>query len=330
MRSRTKQIVKRLFPLCFLGLVVFSYPISTPATETDGPHSLPVVYEKWKGSLTRGTPFGVPLHVESMDRDGRIVGTVYGLFDEDMGDLAKILCDPVSWGEIAILHLNVKGFAVGTGRGKGEIILYVGRKYYQPLARARRLCFRHQVETLGKDILQISLTGDQGACGGRNDRLRLEALSVGPGQSFVCITYACELSVFARMMISGYFQTIGRKKTGFTVVGVDKEGCPIHVRGLRGLLERNAMRYYLAVRAYLDTRNVPEEERFEKRLNRWFLLTEGHHDQLYEYDKAYYLACKKKEWENSLRLQRSINQGKRASPSGWRQGWSCGPESSGR
>ena len=78
MRSRTKQIVKRLFPLCFLGLVVFSCPISTPATETDGPHSVPVEYEKWKGCLAHQTPFGVSLHVESMDRDGRIVGKIYG------------------------------------------------------------------------------------------------------------------------------------------------------------------------------------------------------------------------------------------------------------
>jgi hypothetical protein len=329
-RSRTRQIVKRLFPLCFLGLVVFSYPISSPATETDGPPSLPGVYEKWKECLAHGTPFGVPLRVESVDRDGRIVGKVYGLFDEDMEDLAKIFCDPVSWGEIAILHLNVKGFAARSGQGKGEIILYVGRKYYQPLARAHQLRFRHEVETIGGNALQISLTGDQGACGGRNDRLRLEALSVGPGQSFVCITYACELDVLATMMVSGYFRTLGRKKIGFTVVGVDKKGCPIHVRGLRGLLERNAMRYYLAVRAYLDTRHVPEEDRFEKRLNRWFDLTEGHHAQLYEYDRAYYLACKKKERENSLQLQRSINQGKTASLSGCWRGWSRGSESSGR
>ncbi len=308
MRSRTRQIVKRLFPVCFLGLVAFVDPVLLLATETDGHHSLPVVYEKWKKCLGPDAPDGMPLRIESADRAGRIVGRVYGLFDEDIGALAEVFCDPACWGEIAILHLNVKGFALHSVQGRKEIVLYVGRKHYEPLSKAHRLRFAYEVETVGSQHIEVSLTGGQGIWGGRKPRLRLEAVSVGSGQSFACMTYSCGFGVIERMMVSGYLQTLGRKKIGFSVVGADEQGRPIYVRGTRGMLERNAVRYYLAVKAYLDTRHIQAEDRFERRLNRWFDLTGRYHAQLYEYDRTYYLACKKKEWENTRQLQRSIEE----------------------
>jgi hypothetical protein len=62
------------------------------------------------------------------------------------------------------------------------------------------------------------------------------------------------------------------------------------------MVERNAMRYYLAVVAYLGTLSLPSHERFEKRLADWFTFTERHTRQLHELEWTEYLAVKRREY----------------------------------
>src|SRR3546814_16967541 len=53
--------------------------------------------------------------------------------------------------------------------------------------------------------------------------------------------------VAGRMAMQAYLATAGSAKVGFTVTGKDGHGQPIHIGGMRGAIERNAMRYYLAI-----------------------------------------------------------------------------------
>ncbi len=69
------------------------------------------------------------------------------------------------------------------------------------------------------------------------------------------------------------------------------------------MIERNAVRYHLAVKAYLDTLGVSEPQRFERRLEHWFELTSGYRTQLFEMERDEYLRCKRQEGANQLRLQ---------------------------
>ena len=73
--------------------------------------------------------------------------------------------------------------------------------------------------------------------------------------------------------------------------------------GVRGSLERNAVRYYLAIQAYMDTINIPPDQRFEKRNSRWYDLTARFPRQLYELDKGEYIANKRREHGNQRMLQ---------------------------
>ena len=50
-------------------------------------------------------------------------------------------------------------------------------------------------------------------------------------------------------------------KVGFTVVGHSPDGKPIYVDDFRGALERNAMRYYLCIEAYLTSLSAPPDGR---------------------------------------------------------------------
>ena len=64
-------------------------------------------------------------------------------------------------------------------------------------------------------------------------------------------------------------------------------------RGVRGAVERNTMRYYLAIDAYLDGLSAPPADQLEKRLQTWFTATEKYPRQLHEIDRATYLDMKR-------------------------------------
>ena len=103
-------------------------------------------------------------------------------------------------------------------------------------------------------------------------------------------------------MTSTYFATKGRDKVGFTWVS-DGDEPPQLVRGIRGVLERNTMRYYLAFEAYLHALGSPEPQRFETSLERWFSHTELFARQLREVSHDDYIAMKRGQY---LRQQDSI------------------------
>jgi hypothetical protein len=79
---------------------------------------------------------------------------------------------------------------------------------------------------------------------------------------------------------------------GFTVLGKTPEGQPDYIRGLRGLVERNAMRYFLTLDAYLS---APGPEQADRRQRRWFAAAEQYPRQLHEVDLDTYLALKRED-----------------------------------
>jgi hypothetical protein len=94
------------------------------------------------------------------------------------------------------------------------------------------------------------------------------------------------------MAMKTYMNTIGARKVGFTVVGKRNDGSTVHIGDVRGALERNAMRYFLAVDACVSTAALPAERRFEERLARWFDETERYPLQLHEMERNEYVAGK--------------------------------------
>ena len=95
----------------------------------------------------------------------------------------------------------------------------------------------------------------------------------------------------------GYLATVARDKIGFTVTGQTAAGGARYIQGLRGVMERNTMRYYLAVDAYLASLGVAAPEQFESRLRHWFDSSEQYAAQLHEMDRAQYLELKHREMQ---------------------------------
>ena len=93
-----------------------------------------------------------------------------------------------------------------------------------------------------------------------------------------------------------YLNTVARDKVGFSVDPGTGGEPPQPVGGMRGAVERNTMRYYLAVDAFLGTLSTPPEARMEKSLRDWFAATEAYPRQLHEMDQNEYLVMKRKEY----------------------------------
>ncbi|NPT53878.1 hypothetical protein GNZ13_04465, partial [Paraburkholderia sp. 5N] len=72
---------------------------------------------------------------------------------------------------------------------------------------------------------------------------------------------------------------------------------------VRGLVERNTMRYYLAIDAYLGALSSTPDKRLEQRLTTWFDATEQYPRQLHEVDRQAYMQMKYKEYERQQAAQ---------------------------
>ena len=107
--------------------------------------------------------------------------------------------------------------------------------------------------------------------------------------------YAYTLGTMARLATDAYLAGAGREKVGFSVVQRRPDGSPVYADGVRGMVERGAMRYFLAVDAYLDSLRAPPGQALETRLRGWYAAT-ARYPQLRERISAdEYLEMKRRE-----------------------------------
>jgi hypothetical protein len=163
------------------------------------------------------------------------------------------------------------------------------------LSDAYRVDFAYRVNAASADYLLVQLAADSGPLSTRNYRINLEAVPLDARRSFLHMSYAYAYGFAARVAIQGYLATLGAGKVGFSVVERRPDGQVVYVDNVRGVVERNTMRYYLAIEAYLGAYAAPPSEQLEKRLRDWFAATERYALQLHEMDQAEYLEMKRKE-----------------------------------
>lgn len=275
-----------LFWACLLGV------LSGPALAQDD-----WLRDSWR-EVIAASPFAEPLQVASEERPHSVSGQVHARLEYPFADLAEALGTPAAWCEVLLLHLNVKGcFRDEAGVG-AALRLYVGRRHYEPLADAERLELLWHLAAVEPTYLEMVLEGDRGPYGTRAFRLRLRAVPDLDGTSLVQLRYSLVYGLTARLALRSYFAFGGRDRVGFSREAGEAGRL---VGGMRGMIERNVMRFYLALVAHLETRALPESERLEASLSRWFALTERYPVQLRELDRASYLEIKRREYARQRR-----------------------------
>jgi hypothetical protein len=155
--------------------------------------------------------------------------------------------------------------------------------------------FAYHVDSVGNDYFSVVLQAPTGPLSTRNLRILMEAVPYEDHRSLLHMTYAYSYGRAARWAMQGYLATIGSAKLGFSIVGRSTDGQAIRAGGTRGVLERNTMRYYLAIEAYLAVDRLPASQQAQQSLQDWFTATERYPQQLHEIDRAAYIDMKLRE-----------------------------------
>jgi hypothetical protein len=261
--------------------------------------SLRAKYEALQDQLAH-SQFDRPLYLESTQSPGQLRGDVYALVEYPFAMVAATAGRSTQWCEILLLHLNVKQCSAAVRAPASTLTTFVGGKHDQ-LSDAFRVEFVHRVAAESSDYLRVMLRAAKGPFGTRDYQIMLEAVPLPVG-TFVHLSYSYEYGPAAAIAMRAYLNTVGRAKVGFTIIGRLSGGEPIHVGDVRGALERNVMRYFLALDAYLGASSAPPQERLEKCLRDWFAATERYPLQLRELPQDEYLEMKRREYQQ-LRLQ---------------------------
>lgn len=238
--------------------------------------------------------FKRPLHLDSSEGPDGVRGEIFAIVNYRFATADAALNMPSHWCDILILHLNTKYCRPSTDRT--VLHVFIGKKYDQPVNKAYRVDFVYQVAARTANYLQVKLNADEGPLSTRNYRIVLEATPAEDGQTFIRLSYSYSYGMVGQLAMRAYLGTIGRNKVGFTEVGRKSDSQPQSIGGMRGVVERNTMRYYLAIEAFLGALSAPPKARVEKSLRDWFAATEAYPRQLHEMEQSEYLDMKRKEY----------------------------------
>ncbi len=210
--------------------------MATAATaHADSPEALRAKYSALQDRLSNN-PFKSPLTLDSTETAGSVAGEIYAVMDYPFAKVGPALNNAAYWCDILILHLNTK-YCRAVDGGK-TLNVSIGKKFDQPLDDAYRVIFAWRVTAQTANYLQVQLSADEGPLSTRDYRIVLEAVSLENGQTFIHLSYAYGYGVVGRIAMQAYLGTIGANKVGFTVAARQSDGQPVHIGGMRGLVER--------------------------------------------------------------------------------------------
>jgi hypothetical protein len=301
---------KKNLPNFFLSILIVIILVCTgSALVVEKPHQgegvLLDAYHRLQAKLGKND-FGFPLYLESSEQSGTLHVDVYGIFDHPFPSVANVLKVQGNWCDIASLHPNVKACTHMVFPNESRLTFYIGRKVRQSPEDAHQCIFHYRNVEERQGYLDIVLSAGEGPFGTKDHRMRFEAIPLDEGRAFAHVSYTYSAGFPANLAGKIYFATLGRGRVGFTVTGTDGSGNPIYIGGQRGAIERNVVRYYLAIQSFMDTLQSPEQSRLTMRLSKWYDYTSRFKKQLFEMEKKDYVEVKTEEYKNQMVLQQRV------------------------
>ncbi|MDT8403103.1 hypothetical protein [Sulfuriflexus sp.] len=264
-------------------------------------------YQRLQGKLASNV-YGIPVYIKSSSNDdNQMHGEIFGVISHPYDKVRDVLGTPATWCDIVPLHLNIKACTYQQRDKQYLLTFYTGRKFYESPDNAYIIRYLYTPLARHEDYLDIQLTADSGPLGTEDYNISVEAIPLDDDSTFLHFSFSYQHGLLANLAMGTYFLTLGSGKIGFSIVEEDESGEPVYVKGNRGVIERNVVRYYFAIQSYLVTLDVASEQRLQARLDRWFELTEQHARQLHELDKEKYLEYKHLERKDQIRLQAEID-----------------------
>lgn len=250
----------------------------------------------------RQADFAEPIYVESREENNQVQGGIYVLIDVPFSTLRQKLADKRSWCEIIFLHFNIKACVLDMNSEPTRVSIYSGRLYYQSPEESTRNDYVFETFSFSENYLNTVLHGPDGPFGTRDYRIVIQAVPVDEYTSLAHVSYSLHYNMATRVAQRIYFASAGRHRIGFSKEGSDNTP----IRGVRAMVERNTMRFYLALEAFLA---APAPGQREERLARWHTLTLQYPEQLKELDLETYMGYKSKERAHQDALQKNADRG---------------------
>ena len=287
----------RVFGFILILLLIFPfYCFAGNTNKTNAYESLLAEYHNIKDSLD-SNQFGAPIYIQSNFQVDTATGEVFALIDNDFNSVVAGLSTPDHWCDVVLLHIYVKGCDINTNNNTGSnLILYVGRRYFQTPDQAHKMLYQFKTVSSSPDYLHVKMTAVDGPLGTSDYLLTFEVIPFSETSSFIHFKYSYHYGFMAKLALDGYLATIGRHKVGFTVTEYDDSNNPIYVKGLQGIVERNSMRYFIAIRTFLETINL-DREQWDNRVQHWYQLAKRFERQFLEIHEREYIETKRKEFK---------------------------------
>jgi hypothetical protein len=279
--------------LVLLGLACH---LGTGATMPNSPSAtaLREQYTVLNGQL-QNNAFQRPLILHSTETQQGLQGDIYALMSFPFDTVNNALKTPDQWCEVMILHINTKYCRASTSATGMILRIHLGAKTPQELNQAPQLRFNYKVTQSTPEYFEVLLDAKSGPLGTSDYRIRMEVVALPNSKSFLHLTYSYAVNFAGKLAMQSYLATRGANKVGFTVVNKPGDGQPVFIEGVRGLIERNTMRYYLAIDSLLQSEKLAPSVQFENRLQTWFSAVEQYPRQLHEMDRPTYLEMKRAE-----------------------------------
>jgi len=285
------------FVVFYILFTFFTYNEKTFAEEQDIPASnLLNKYTKLSKQLYNNQ-FQRQLYLNSEESPHDLKGEIYAVVDYPFSTFNTSLNNPTHWCDALILNINIKYCHTDTNQGNDILLLNIGKKFKQPLSNTYRLEFKSRKIISTNNYYAAELDSSNGPLGTYAYHIFIEATPLKNGHTFMHFTYAYSFGLTGKLAMKTYLATIGRDKVGFTINGKLPDGNNQYIQGVRGIVERNTMRYYLAIDAYLAGLKLPAENQLEWRLQQWYRSTEQYAIQLHEVELIDYLDMKHSEYE---------------------------------
>ena len=287
-----------------LLLVILALPSRASSGSEAAPQRFHGYYQELQEAARRG-PFGFPLQVRSEERGDLVRAETLGIMDHPLHAFGAAVAEPASWCEFMPLNLNIKACTIQWDAREPLVTLYMGGKGYLSPESASQQPYRFVVRARQPEYVAVSLSALRGVLGTKDHELEFEAASIA-GKTVVALRSSYEHSAASRLATAIYLATAGRDKVGFSRERLGPDAQASFVKGAQGMIERNLMRYYLILKAFLDTQALPDSRRFDARLNAVYELMERYPAQLHEMERVEYLDAKRRERQNQIRLQQTI------------------------
>ena len=235
-----------------------------------------------------------PLFLESVETANTVSSTAYAVLDSPFSAVSETFKKPDHWCDVLILHINTKYCQATTDFSPSTLAVNIGKKTPQTLSESFLLKFSYRVTSSSPDYLAVRLHADKGPLSTTDYQMVLQAVPLPEGKTFINLRYSYGYGLAGRLAMQAYLTTIGRGKVGFTKLS--QEPGSSYVGGMRGTVERNTMRYFLAIEAYLASLKQLPAQQFNSRIQYCFDATEQYPKQLHEVDRPDYLEMKKDEY----------------------------------